>query len=479
MEIRPVCYKRLVFVFALLLAAAWAKAQPPKAYSIKKGRMYIQLPKPITKISLDSFVVQYDLAELDLESFLKTSNPDSLWRLGWQVEVNNETGLVISKEMKPFKGVSRPEDRIIFKDKTEPLFPAVNNGIVYGVNNFRNKEAFALTDSTVRFFMRGHPAANRVVLAGSFNNWVPGQLLMKKTDSGWVYDVKLGPGKYWYKFIVDGNWTIDRDNLVSENDGRGNINSVFFRPNKVFSFPGFSDAGEVFLAGSFNNWKRDGLRMKKAANGWQLPLYLADGTYTYKFVADGKWHPDPGNRETVSDGTGGLNSVLRLGQPHLFQLKGFPDAKEIFLVGSFNQWRDFEWRMKKTADGWELPFALGPGNYEYQFKVGEKLISDPANALTSPGSGRSFLVLHPNYTFRLKGFSNAKAVYLAGDFNQWEPKTFAMKREGDEWVFPVHLSVGKHLYKFVVDGKWITDPANKFWEQNEYGSGNSILWIEK
>ncbi|MEI9810167.1 MAG: glycogen-binding domain-containing protein [Bacteroidota bacterium] len=58
--------------------------------------------------------------------------------------------------------------------------------------------------------------------------------LWTRTDSGWTAQVKLRPGKYWYKFIVDGNWMVDSDNRLNENDGRGNINSVFFRTNTVF-----------------------------------------------------------------------------------------------------------------------------------------------------------------------------------------------------------------------------------------------------
>lgn len=103
--------------------------------------------------------------------------------------------------------------------------------------------------------------------------------------------------------------------------------------------------------------------------------------------------------------------------------------------------------------------------------------------MSQPGiidrTGNAYFIIQPNYTFRLKGFNNAKNVFLAGDFNDWSPDTFLMKREGDEWVFTVHLSPGKHVYKFVVDGKWILDPGNKLWEQNEHDTGNSVLWIEK
>ena len=77
--------------------------------------------------------------------------------------------------------------------------------------------------------------------------------------------------------------------------------------------------------------------------------------------------------------------------------------------------------------------------------------------------------------FLYKG--NTTSVEWAGDFNGWDPKAYAMKKQGDDWIFPVHLSVGKHLYKFIVDGKWMNDPANPLWEQNEYETGNSVLWV--
>ena len=93
------------------------------------------------------------------------------------------------------------------------------------------------------------------------------------------------------------------------------------------------------------------------------------------------------------------------------------------------------------------------------------------------GGNHSYLVVEPNFTFRLKGHSDAGNVYLSGDFDDWSPNTLAMKKEGGEWVCSVHLSAGKHLYKFIVDGKWIIDPDNALWEQNQMHTGNSIVWI--
>ena len=472
----PVCRATLlVLAFAVSLLC---NAQSSKHYTIKNGRMYIELTKDIRPAELDSFIAQFDLQELDLKAFLRSNRPDSLAKLGWKVEVANEVGFIISKGFQPFDVFKNPADKMIFAQQ-EPLFAAENNGIVFGQNRFRNKAPFFSQDSVVRFFLRNHQNARRVMLAGSFNNWTPSQLSMRATDSGWIYNVKLGPGKYWYKFIVDGDWMTDKDNLLSENDGKGNINSVFFKPNVVFQLPGFAEAKKVFLAGSFTNWNGGKLTMNKTANGWELPLYLARGTHTYKFIVDGKWMADPANGEKLPNGTGDFNSVIRLGKAHLFSLPGYETAKQVYLVGSFNGWRQDELLMQKTAGGWQLPYTLGPGNYEYKFKIDGKWITDPANPMNSPYSGNSYVIIEPNYTFRLKGFQEAKQVFLAGDFNHWDPKAYAMKRQNGEWIFPVQLSVGKHLYKFVVDDKWIIDPGNKLWEQNEHGTGNSIVWIEQ
>lgn len=479
MEVTGLLRKRFCpLLLTGLLCAFGAAAQPQQVYAVKNGKMIVQLPKTISPASLDSFIARFDLADLGLKTFLKTARADSLLKLGWRIEANNETGVVISKPVAPLEGLKELDNELFFK-KRDPLFPSVNNGIVLGVNRFRNKGSFYRGDSSVRFFLRGRTGARQVRLAGSFNRWIPTQLSMQRTDSGWIYDTKLGPGKWWYKFIVDDEWTVDRDNLLSENDGRGNINSVFFRPNVSFLLTGYPNAGKVFLAGSFNDWKPADLAMQRTPAGWALPLYLAQGTYTYKFVVDGKWLADEKNPEKAPDGYEGFNSVLRLGKPYLFRLNGFQNRREVKLAGSFNQWRDFEWPLIKTPTGWELPYTLGPGNYQYKFKVDGKWISDPANPFSSPATGASHLVVEPNYTFRIKAFPQAKAVYLAGEFNNWDSKAWALRREGDEWIFSVHLSVGKHLYKVVVDDVWQIDPTNKLWEQNEYGTGNSVLWFEQ
>jgi hypothetical protein len=468
------CRGLLIIFLVMLFMSMHALGQTE--YYLRNGKMYIELNKKELKDPiLDNFISKYNLQELDLINFIRTNKNDSLIKLGWQIELNNDERIRISKSFEAFGNENASTDRLVFDNSFRTIFPSVNNGVAYGANKFKKKFPFSVKDSIVNFFLRNHKEASRVMLAGSFNNWDPSSHPMQKTDSGWIVKVKIGAGKWWYKFIVNDDWTIDTDNELRENDGVGNINSVYYRPNVTFSTTSFRDAKKVFVAGSFNNWKPDELAMTKTANGWQLPLYLTEGTHTYKFVADGKWYSDPGNKEQLPDGNGGFNSVFRSGSSYLFRLDGFQNASKVFITGSFNGWKNDELALTQTSTGWEILYTLGAGNYEYKFIADGKSVYDASHG----DKGRNFiLIVKPNFTFRFRD-KDAKTVTVSGDFNNWSEQGYPMKKEGDEWVLPVHLSAGKHLYKFIVDNKWIIDPANKLWEENEFGTGNSVIWVEK
>ena len=54
------------------------------------------------------------------------------------------------------------------------------------------------------------PGARSVYVAGTFNAWEPSAYSMGKGAEGeWVLAVPLEPGRYEYKFIVDGVWCCD------------------------------------------------------------------------------------------------------------------------------------------------------------------------------------------------------------------------------------------------------------------------------
>jgi hypothetical protein len=54
----------------------------------------------------------------------------------------------------------------------------------------------------------------------------------------------------------------------------------------------------------------------------------------------------------------------------------------------------------------------------------------------------------------------AKSVFLVGDFNNWNPTLEKMDRVGDRFELYLFLLPGTYRYKYVVDGKWISDPDN-------------------
>jgi predicted anti-sigma-YlaC factor YlaD len=81
----------------------------------------------------------------------------------------------------------------------------------------------------------------------------------------------------------------------------------------VLDTPG---ARTVAVVGDFTEWQTTGYELsRRASDGkWEITMRLRrDRSYTYGFVIDGeRWIPDPGAPETVDDGFGGVNSILRL-----------------------------------------------------------------------------------------------------------------------------------------------------------------------
>lgn len=65
---------------------------------------------------------------------------------------------------------------------------------------------------------------NEVLLAGDFNDWTPEP--MAKRDSGFHAAVKLEPGVYQYKFVVDGQWQMDPFSKGNVQNDFGTANSV-------------------------------------------------------------------------------------------------------------------------------------------------------------------------------------------------------------------------------------------------------------
>ena len=73
----------------------------------------------------------------------------------------------------------------------------------------------------------------------------------------------------------------------------------------------------------------------------------------------------------------------------------------------------------------------------------------------------------------------AVRVELAGDFNGWNPARAAMTRTSPG-VWSVGLDApppGRYRYKFLVDGRWLEDPANGARDPDPYGGFDSVFRI--
>lgn len=71
-----------------------------------------------------------------------------------------------------------------------------------------NKQRSAKSTS-ITFTCNAKPGAKKTFLAGDFNGWDPQVHPMVKRNGQFSKSIKLAPGKYQYKFIVDGEWHAD------------------------------------------------------------------------------------------------------------------------------------------------------------------------------------------------------------------------------------------------------------------------------
>ncbi|TAD86808.1 MAG: hypothetical protein EAY75_07100 [Bacteroidetes bacterium] len=472
-------FKNTLWV-ALLLFAAVVHAQVPHVggkLSIRANSMQVSIYNQAGVPAMEAFIVKANLAGLGLHQWVQQKRYDSLLAGGWTVLENANGVFTVTKPLAASEKASSEADRIVFS-----ALPSQNNWqtmggnrIAYGANYFVNQLPYAVgSDGVVAFFLRGYKNAKAVQLAGSFTNWQQQAFQMTRAANGWIAKVKLPPGPHYYKYLINDRWITDPDNGLDVPDGEGNVNSVFYVPNATFKLKGFDTAKSVYLAASFNIYAASQLPLQRQGNHWQTSLYVAEGTYQYYFWVDGA--------KVTTNADGQMqNMQASFGKPHRFVLNGFSRAKNVVLSGNFNDWNAAQLRMQKTAKGWEINYVLGPGNYQYKFIVDGQWIVDPQGGPPvgdGMGNQNSFLVIGHNYTFTLAGYPSAKSVMVAGDFNDWNPNISPMKKVDGKWIGQVFLARGKHRYKFIVDGKWILDPANKLWEENEHQSGNSIIWKE-
>ena len=111
------------------------------------------------------------------------------------------------------------------------------------------------------FHIKGFESANNVSLVGDFNSWndaahrlerieggfetvwIAGAKREVQVEAGWEINMQLNPGRYRYKYIIDGNWLSDPSHEYREDDGHGGYNSIVKIPGSPLNIP----AATLFL----------------------------------------------------------------------------------------------------------------------------------------------------------------------------------------------------------------------------------------
>lgn len=93
------------------------------------------------------------------------------------------------------------------------------------------KQGPNVTPEGVVFNFKADGKDRQIYLAANFNNWNPSdpKFLLKDDDGDgiWSITVKLAPGTYQYKYVVEGKWTQDTYAPSETADGFGGRNSQF------------------------------------------------------------------------------------------------------------------------------------------------------------------------------------------------------------------------------------------------------------
>lgn len=212
------------------------------------------------------------------------------------------------------------------------------------------------------------------------------------------------------------------------------FSAVSYKDGKVvFTFKTDIKATSVFLAGNFNNWSTSAMPMQLVDGIWQIAIALEPGSYQYKFVINGTtWKEDPEAPSYVDDGFGGKNGAFVLTKDRKVEPVGgqVPSTSQML--------KDYE----------------------------------PNNARKD-----TIYVDQDGYVV-IRLYTDAKRVFIAGTFNNWNEKdTEAYFVEDGIWEAVLELNPGIYEYKFLVDGNWVIDPNAFAYVDDGFGGKNGAFEV--
>ncbi len=73
----------------------------------------------------------------------------------------------------------------------------------------------------------------------------------------------------------------------------------------------------------------------------------------------------------------------------------------------------------------------------------------------------------------------AKNVYLAGEFNQWDTRSLPMKKDKEgKWNTTLKLASGRYEYKIFADRTWVENIPDVEAASNHFGTRNLVIWVK-
>jgi chromosome partitioning protein len=169
-------------------------------------------------------ITEYDPGSMGYRDFLRLARelitatapetvPTTLLRQADDLTVRADKLLATSR---PLFGTNEGDGVPDIPSTPEEIQQKIEN--IYGVNH---------TESGVLFVAHA-PGANDVKLAGDFNNWEPEHTPMVPVPDGEAFQtlLPLSPGRYRYRYVVDGSWRSDPHNTYVESNPFGELNSV-------------------------------------------------------------------------------------------------------------------------------------------------------------------------------------------------------------------------------------------------------------
>jgi hypothetical protein len=155
---------------------------------------------------------------------------------------------------------------------------------------------------------------------------------------------------------------------------------------------------------------------------------------------------------------------------------------EIAKGGNLEEWTARGWRMERVDENRfrlrkKLPDFLDEIDPPSGFSTGELAYASPDSIPPDPATYHAARPGATAVTFELDGFTDAREVVLAGSFNDWNEKALRMLPTATGWVIDLPLMPGRHRYKFIVDGRWTTDPANRRVETDAQGKESSVIFV--